>query len=83
MLHKLSVSILQLTIGFTLAYCALAKKESNSAESVENYKKLAVDKYKDDITYQINLAHLYVLCHKQSNLLAEIHFHQCNFSSMI
>ncbi len=29
-------------------------------------KKLAVDKYKDNITYQINLTHLYVLCHRQS-----------------
>ena len=66
MLHKLSVSILQLTIGVTLAYCALAKKDSNSADSVDNYKKLAVDKYTDNITYQINLTHLYVLCHKQS-----------------
>lgn len=66
MLHKLSVSILQLTIGFTLACCALAKKEANSGGSAENYKKLAVDKYKDNITYQINLTHLYVLCHKQS-----------------
>ena len=65
MLHKLSVSILQLTIGFTLACCALAKKDSNSGESAENYEKLAVDKYKDNITYQINLTHLYVLCHKQ------------------
>ena len=66
MLHKLSVSILQLTIGFTLAYCALAKKDSNSADSVDNYKELAVDKYTDNITYRRNLTHIYVLCYKQS-----------------
>ena len=66
MLHKLSVSILQLTIGFTLAYCALAKKDSNSADSVDHYKKLAVDKYTDNITYRRNLTHIYVICYKQS-----------------
>ncbi len=79
MLHKLSVAILQITIGLTLAYCALAKKESNSGESVENYKKLAVDKYKDNITYQINLTHLYVLCHKQSRSTSRNPFPQVQF----
>ena len=83
MLHKLSVSILQLTIGFTLAYCALAKKDSNSADSVDNYKKLAVDEYKDNITYQINLTHLYVLCQKQSRSTSRNPFPQCNFSYII
>ena len=66
MLLKLSVLILQLTIVFTLASCASAKKDSNSVDSVEKYRKLAVDKYKDNITYRVNLTHSYVLCYKQS-----------------
>jgi len=65
-LLKLSVLILQLTIVFALASCAPAKTDSKSVASVDNYRKLAVDKYKDNITYRVNLTHSYVLCHKQS-----------------
>ncbi len=65
-LLRLSVLILQLTIGIALASCAPAKTDSNSVASVAKYKKLAVDKYKDNITYRVNLTHRYVLCYKQS-----------------
>lgn len=65
-LLRLSVLILQLTIVFALASCAPAKTDSNSVASVAKYKKLAVDKYEDNITYRVNLTHSYVLCYQQS-----------------
>ncbi|MFC1481418.1 hypothetical protein ACFL6E_04125 [Candidatus Neomarinimicrobiota bacterium] len=65
-LLKLSFLILQLTVVHALASCASADEDSSSATSVGKYTKLAIAKYHDNISYQVNSAHSYVLCYKQS-----------------
>ncbi len=79
MLHKLSISILPLTIGFILASCALTKKDSDSVDSVETYKKLAIDKYKDSVTYRVNSTDTHVLCYQQSKPILQSSFPRLQF----
>lgn len=66
LLRKLSFFILQLTIVHALVSCASVRRDPVSVNSVAKYTKLAIEKYHNNITYQANLSHSYILCSTQS-----------------